>query len=146
MREKIPKPHLITTNDIFALFDVDKVKGRGNIKRIYKCSDKKALTRKIFLRYLHILMESLVEGGRTFILPTRQHMEMRWRTIPNRKFKLARSFGQYADVDVVASGFVHYELIMYYKHAGRTFTVPIRFHQSLKSRLVERVNSGYKYC
>ena len=142
----LPKPHVITTTEIFVKLDVDKVKGKGNIKRIYKCSDKKALSRKIFLRYLHVLMTAMCEGGRTFVFPSRIHMELRWRVMRDSTFRINRSLGRMIDIDIIASERKNYELILFHRSFGRVFITPVRLSQNFKDRVAEKINSGYKYC
>jgi len=138
--------HLTTINDLFDDFNVDKVHGKGNVKRKYKCSDKKALARKIFLRYLYNLMWKLTDGGATFVFPTRAHMEIRWRKLPDTTFKKARAAGYLGDVDILMSNFTYYEMVLYYKAGGYTFYKPIKLSDNFRQKLLEKVNSGYKYC
>lgn len=146
MSDKYVEKHLVTINDLFGDFDVDKVHGKGNIKRTYKCSDKKALARKIFLRYLFHLFDEMMEGGSTFVFPLRHHMELRWKRMSDVSFKKAIAAGALHDVDILMSGFACYELVMYYKIQGVPFFKPVKLSFNFRDKMVKKINTGYKYC
>ncbi len=139
-------PHLVTANDIFCNFNVDKLKGEGNIKRKYKCADKMTLVKKIFLRYLFLLMTDMVEGGKVFLFPNRKHMELRFRRIPDHYFKRARQAGTLMDVNILMTEFKFYELVLSYKIAGVLYERPIKLNKAFMNRIIEKANTGFKYC
>ncbi len=140
-------PHLITVVDLFCNFDVKKkLTGKGNIKRTYKCEDKNTLARKIFLRYLYIMFTDFLEGDKVFTLPTRKYMEIRMRRIPQAQFISARKVGNYADVDILASNQMCYEAVITYKVRGVLIDSMVKVSKQLRKIVVNKVNTGYKYC
>lgn len=143
---KYTAAHLVTVSDIFSNFNVDKLKGKGNIKRTYKCADKMELTHKIFLRYLYHLFDGYVEGGHTFVFPNRQVCELRWRRAPAPLIKRNRMAGRLQDVDLLMTNYQYYQPCIYYKRVGKTFMVPIKLSDNFTDRMTEKMNTGYKYC
>lgn len=140
-------PHLIRCNDLFWNFNMKKLTGKGNIKRVYKCQDKKALAKQIFLRYLYILFTDFLQGGKTFIFPGRNTMEMRMTRIPRDKFINARKAGKYLDVDVIMSQQLCYEPVLTYKKRdGMQKHSAIKLSNDFRQLLIDKVNTGYKYC
>jgi hypothetical protein len=139
-------PHIVTISDLFCNYDVRKLKGDGNIKRKYKCEDKKALAKKIFLRYLYILMCDMVEGGKTYIFPFKRHIELRFRILPDAQFKTALRKGAYEDLDALASNFKCYEMIMVYQQGLHYRQRLVKLSKNFIDRMVEKMNTGYKYC
>src|ERR1041385_8687903 len=105
-------PHIVTIGDLFCNFDVTTLTGKGNIKRKHKCADKKALVRKIFMRYMDILITDLIEGGKVFTFPTQAFTELRMARIPDIQFQRARQVGAYEDVDILISQRKCYELVL----------------------------------
>ncbi len=139
-------PHLITISDLFCNFDVTKLKGDGNIKRKYKCEDKKALAKKIFLRYLYILILDMIDGGKTFVFPYKKYLELRFRTIPTPQFKAALRAGAYEEVDVLKSNFKCYEMVMTYKWRVWRIERVVKLSHNFRQLIVDKINTGYKYC
>lgn len=139
-------PHLVTISDLFATYDVRKFKGDGNIKRKYKCEDKKALVKKIFLRYLYILMTDIIEGGKTFLFPSRQYLELQFRQIKTPALKNAIQQGAFSKVDIIACNFKFYEPMLVYKSKGHIIQRPIKLSANFVDRLIEKANTGYKYA
>lgn len=140
------QPHIMTINDVFCGYDITKLKGKGNIKRKYKCADKKALLRKIFLRYLYIMISDMLDGGKVFVMPSRHFAELKMKRIPDSQFKLARQAGKYSDIDILMSGQKCYEMVLIYKYRGMFREAPMKLSQNFKQQLVDKVNTGYKYC
>jgi len=146
MSQKYVEPHLTTINDLFNDFKVEKVRGEGNVKRKYKCSDKKALARKIFLRYLYHLMCGMMEGGTVFSFPMRATMELRWRRIPDYSFKKARAAGKLSEVDIVMTDRTCYELGLFYKLKNVQIFKPVKLSKNFYDMFITKVNTGFKYC
>lgn len=138
--------HLVASDDLFCNFDLTKLTGKGNIKRIYKCADKNTLAKQIFLRYLHILFTDFMQGGKVFILPNRSYMELRMRRIPHTQFINARKNGKYADVDIIMSQQLCYEPVLAYKVRGAFYETPVKVSSNFREILVEKVNTGFKFC
>lgn len=139
-------PHLIRNSDLFCNYDVKNLTGVGNIKRKYKCSDKKALVSRIFLRYLHILFSDMVEGGKIFAFPSPMRTKLQVARLKRQHFITARKRGAYTKVDVLASNFNCYELVMTYMSKGNMITIPVKMSNNYKERMVEKMNEGYVYC
>jgi hypothetical protein len=139
-------PHVVTISDLFCNFDVNKLKGDGNIKRKYKCEDKKALVKKIFLRYLYHLIYNMVEGGKTLILPSRKYVQLSFKPMKQAFFKRCLQKGYYQDVDILMSNFKFYELMVTYSFAGKYMTRPVKLSPNFVSQLINKVNTGYVYC
>lgn len=146
IKRRATLPHLITTNDLFCNFDMKKLTGEGNIKRAHHCADKKSLAKRILLQYLYVMFEDLVQGGKTFMLPSRRYGELKIRRIPDILFKRTRQKGYHQDIDVIQSGMVGYEPILVYKSYGRIVNTPVRLSAHFKEILLEKTNSGFKYC
>jgi len=138
--------HLIKNEDLFSTYDVKTLTGKGNIKRTYKCADKKELTRRIFLRYLHIMLTDLLQGGKTFIFPTKWYLELKMRRIPHQDFIKARKAGAFEDLDVLMSDRMHYEPILSYKRGGKPYAQVVKLSKNYLDIIIEKVNTGYKYC
>ena len=139
-------PHLITISDLFSNFDLDKLKGKGNIKKTYKCADKMALTKKIFIFYMRNLFEEFIKGGQVFIMPGPSLAKLQFRELKDSTLKTRRSKGLMNDVDLLVSGFKYYEPILVYPKAGRIWIRPIKLSENFNQQLKDKVNSGYKYC
>lgn len=139
-------PHLVTCNNLFCNYDMKKLTGKGNIKRTHKCADKNALAKQIFLRYLYLMFEDLVQGGKTIMLPSKKYFEIRMRRIPPAQFIKARQLGALSEVDILATGGCAYEPILVFRSYGRLINKPIRLSGYFKEIMLERMNSGYKYC
>jgi hypothetical protein len=139
-------PHLISANNLFCNFDMKKLTGKGNIKRTYKCADKTTLAKQIFLRYLYIMFADFLEGGKTFLFPSKKYMEIRMRRIPADQFVKARKAGAYRNVDVIASGQICYEPVLCFRQCGRTMQDPIKLSNEFRDLIAWKVNTGYKYC
>lgn len=142
----ITLPHLVTSGDIFSNFDSKKIKGKGNLKKIYKCKDKNYLARKIFSRYLHYLFSDMVEGGKVFMFPTKGYTALKVRQINSTQFKKARKAGAYKSVDILASNFKCYEICMNYKVGDYMFEVPVKMNKEFVDRMIEKMNEGYNYA
>ena len=138
-------PHIITISDLFCNFDVNKLKGKGNIKRTHKCEDKKALAKKIFLRYLFHLFTEMIKGGQAFLFPYKNYMELSIQIMPDHMFKRARQVGAYRDVDVLKSNFRHYEFMLRYKRYDRMRKCYVKLSNNFRRQMIEKVNEGYKY-
>ena len=139
-------PHLVTIDDLFCNFDYTKFKGEGNIKRKYKCADKKALVRKVFMRYMQILITDIIQGGKVFIFPTQRFMELRMRRLPMEQFIAARQSGAYAGVDILMSDRKCYELVVSYKYHNLPIEKCVKLSHNYRDMIVEKINTGYKYC
>lgn len=139
-------PHLVTIDDLFCNFDYTKFKGKGNIKRTYKCADKKALVRKVFMRYMQILVTDMLQGGKVFIFPTPKFMEMRMRRLSDRQFIAARQSGAYSEVDILISERKCYELVVSYKVSKLPVEKCVKLSHNYRDMIVEKINTGYKYC
>lgn len=139
--------HLVTVKDLFCNFDVkSKLTGKGNIKRTYKCEDKNTLARKIFLRYMEIMLRDFLQGGKVFVLPTKKYMELRMRKIPQSQFINARKVGNFKDVDILISNQTCYETVITYKIRGVIIDRMVRVSHPLRKIVVDKINTGYKYC
>ena len=141
-------PHLLSANDLFCNFDLDKVKGKGNIKRTYKCADKKKLTKKIFFRFLCLLFDDLILGNKIFVFPYKFYTCLRMRVIPRNVLANARKKGMLTNVDPLISNFQSYEPVITYKPYGalRWFNSPVVVSKNYKASIAEKVNTGFKYC
>lgn len=143
---KYRSPHLISCNNLFCNFDMTKLTGKGNIKRTYKCADKTALAKQIFLRYLHILFTDFLKGGKTFTFPGERYLELRMARIPRHQFIMARSRGAYQDVDIVMSEQGCYEPVLTYKIRGQLMERNVKLSHNFRQMIIDKVNTGYKYC
>lgn len=143
---KIQLPHLITISDLYVNYNVDKLRGDGNIKRKYKCEDKKALAKKIFLRYLYILMIDMIKGGTTFIMPSRQFLELRWKQMKNWSLQRAIQTGAFQELDILKSGRKFYEMVMSWKSRGLKYERKVKLSRNFEDMVIEKVNTEYKYC
>lgn len=141
----IQLPHIVTISDLFCNFDVGKLKGKGNIKRTYKCEDKKALAKKIFLRYMFHLFTELIKGGKVFLFPYKNYMELSIHIIPDSHFKRARQKGVYRDVDLLKSNFRHYEFMLRYTRYGRVERSYVKLSNNFRQQMIDKVNEGYNY-
>lgn len=138
--------HLVTNTDLFVGFDMKKLTGKGNIKRTYKCADKNALARQIFLRYLHIMFTDFLEGGKTFLFPSKKYLELRMRRIPRQQFIRARASGAYENVDIIASQQLCWEPVLCFRVRNKLIESPVKLSHNFRERVVEKINTGYKYC
>lgn len=138
--------HLVTNNDLFDCFDMKKLTGKGNIKRTYKCADKKSLAKQIFLRYLHIMFTDFLEGGKTFMFPAKKYLELRMRRIPRERYINARKAGHFQDVDILISQQLCWEPVLCYRIRGCLFEVPVKLSDNFRVQMIEKINTGYKYC
>lgn len=139
-------PHIITCNDLFCNFDMTKLTGQGNIKRAHKCADKRALAKQIFMRVMCLMIEDLIEGGNTFMLPSRKYFELRIRRIPKEGFQRLRQAGYMQEIDIVTTGGHAYEPVLVFKRYGQMITRPVRLSKNFREKLAEKMNSGYRYC
>ena len=142
----VQTPHLVTVTDLFCNFDSKKVHGKGNIKRRYKCADKRALIKKIFLRYLAILFTEFLQGGSTFVFPGPKHFELRFRLKRDDWFKKDLAAGKLAGVDPMMTGFKYYEPVMFYKVGERVYMREVKLSEKYRNMVMNKANTGYKYC
>jgi hypothetical protein len=138
--------HVITNKDLFCNFDVKKVKGKGNIKRIYKCEDKKQLTEKIFLRYFYMLILYMIEGNRTFVFPYKKFVSLHFRVVPERRIKLLLQDGYLKDIDFLASNFKMYELVIGYYFRNMVIHQYVKLSPNFLQLLHEKINTGHIYA
>lgn len=147
IRKDIPTPHLVTMGDLFDSFDVTKLKGEGNIRKIYKCCDKNALARKIFFRYLHTVFTRMCQGGVVFEWShVHTTMQIGWQRQPDKAFKNSLKWGNYKGVDVLASNFTNYELRLRFMSKGKLLRLPVVLSNNYRKIVIDKINSGYKYC
>lgn len=139
-------PHIVTVNDLFCNFKVDKLKGKGNIKRTYKCEDKKALANKIFLSYLSNLFTEFLEGGQMFSFPGKYPLHLRFRVMKDSTLKLRRQNGTLNGLDLIMSNFKFYEPVVMFPFKGGHCIRPVRLSAEFRQQIIDKVNTGYKYC
>lgn len=139
-------PHVVTCNDLFCNFDMKKLTGKGNIKRAHKCADKNALAKRIFLKFMYIMFEDMVQGGKSFVLPSQRYFELRIRRIPHADFVRLRQRGILEEVDIIHTGGMAYEPVLVFRKYGRLVARKVRLSQHFRDIMVEKMNSGYKYC
>jgi hypothetical protein len=136
----------MTCNDLFCNFDPQKLTGKGNIKRTYKCADKHSLAKQIFMRVMYVMIQDLIEGGNTFMLPSRRYFELRMRRIPKDGFARMRQAGYMQEIDVVSTGGHAYEPVLVFKRYGQMITRPVKLSKNFREMLAEKMNTGYRYC
>lgn len=139
-------PHIVTVNDLFCNFDINKLKGKGNIKRTYKCADKKSLMKKIFLTYLAKMFDKFLEGGQVFQFPGHNRCTLQFRRMKDSTLKKQRASGYLNDLDLLMSRFSHYEPVVQYRVGGLLFIKPVKLSKNYKQQIIDKVNTGYKYC
>ena len=139
-------PHLATCNDLFCNYDVTKLTGQGNIKRNHRCADKKELCKRIFLRYLHILFADFVMGGKTFLLPSKRHCEIRFQRMRLASIKHNIANGVLDNLDLLASDRQFYEIVFTIKRGKRFMNKPLHISHHLRDKIIEKASTGYKYC
>lgn len=139
-------PHIATILDLFYNYDVTRLTGKGNIKRTYKCQDKAKLVRQVFLRFMEIMFDDFIEGGKVFTLPCKRYSEFRFKEIDQHIFKASRKLGVYKDVDILMTRGRHYQIVMNHKGRGEFQTCQVALCKPLTARIIEKVNNGHKYC
>lgn len=139
---KVWTSNLVTVEDIFDGYDLTLVTGNGNIKRIYKCADKSILVKKIFVKYINILLENLIENNTAFLFPTRTFFVMQIRRIPDSQFKKARQAGAYRDVDILKSNFRGYEFCTKYSLKGNRKEDVVKVGKKHLTKLIDKTNEG----
>ena len=139
--------HLITTPDLFCNFDVKKLKGKGNIKRIYRCRDKKHLAENIFLRYLYMLMLYMIEqGDKTFIFPHKRFMSLHFRVVPQQRIKDNLKVGKLTDIDMLQSNFKSYEMVVSYYYKGLIIHQYVKLSANFLQLLHKKISEGFIYA
>lgn len=137
--------HTVSTVDLFNNFNVDKLKGIGNIKKKYKSGCKKFLAAKIFLRFIEMMLEDFVEGD-IFYLPTSNLATFSFKPIKNKDFTRAYKSGKFGELDFLISNFTIYVPIFRYFYRKSFHTRNIVLSKQYKERMLEKTNTGYKYC
>jgi len=139
--------HTYSAVELYKTFDLDKLKGKGKIARLYKCRDKKALAQKIFLRYLYLLLLDMINGDKIFYFPSKHLSCIRMAKVSGEKFKELRRKGFFKDVDFLKSDFSGYYLVMdYFTSTGKKLTKYIAVNKELRDIITAKTNQGYKYC
>lgn len=138
--------HLVTTEDLFENFDMTELTGKGNLKRTYKCADKKTLAKKIFLRFFQIMIDDMLKGGVQFVFPERQYFALQFKRLVGDQFKKVRKAGGFKDVDFLTSSFTGYMLNATYLKGTRQIYDTVRLSDGLTQKITEKTNEGYKYC
>ncbi len=134
---------------MFKVFDLKKIKakGKGKIARIYKCRDKRALAQKIFLRYLYLLLNDLIGGGKMFHFPSKHMCCIKMIKIEGEEFKKFRKRGFFRKVDFLISNFSGYFLAMeYINRVGRKKTKHIVLSKNMADEILRKTNEGFRYC
>ncbi len=139
-------PYLMNISDLFCNFNLDKLKGKGNIKRKYKCADKTALMKRIFLHYMKLLIEDMILGHKVFIFPTKKHMELVFKEIRPEALKKYLQGGSYPGLDILMSNRKCYELYITYHRRGIHFGQPLKLSENFRTKIIDKINTGFKYC
>ncbi len=139
--------HTYSTVDLFRMFRVEKLKGKGKIARTYKLCNKKALAQKIFLRFLYLLLEDLTDGKHIFYFSSAKTAAIRVRKISGEEFKKMRRKGYFKDVDFLVSNFSAYILVMdYFTKGNRKMSKSVIISKQFKDKMIQKTNQGYIYC
>jgi len=143
----LKKDHTYSCVELFKTYNVDNLKGNGKIARKYKCSDKRSLAQKIFLRYLYMLIDDLTDGKFIFYFSAKKLSSIRMVRISGDKFKELRKKGIFRDVDFLISNFSGYFLAMdYYNTKGTRITKHIALSKQFKDKITKLTNEGFRYC
>ena len=151
MNENRVLNHVIRTPDLFCNFDLNKLKGnsprgQNNIKKFYKCADKRSLAERIFTRYLHMLLLHLIEGDRTFVFPYRYYADLHFRVVPEERIKRNLEVGCLQDIDFLQSNFKYYELVMSWKVGERMTHEYVKLSKNFTQLIHDKINTGFVYA
>lgn len=143
---KAPRRHLFSINDLFCTFDLTRLKGKGNIKKKFNVGNKRELLNKIFLRYLYIMFSDLVQGGKIFTFPSKKTTLLSFRRMTKERLINARKSGAFEDLDLLISDFTYYEMVLTYYVGSRVTKRPVKLSNNFRDIILNKVNTGYKYC
>lgn len=136
---------LYTVNDLFANFDVEKIKGQGNLARQYKFKDKKHLATKIFTTAFKMAMDDVIDGDVEIRISEKYDAFITMESVDRADIKKTLRHGNYADVDLLQSNFKLWRPMMVDKTNAANIKIQICVDESRKERITEKTNQGYSY-
>lgn len=138
--------HCCNASDIFAKFDIKKIKTHFSIlKKHYKTREKKEMAVKVFLYALYLILLDIIENNVTFVFPTARQAYIQMEAISGEGFKKLRKAGGFKDVDFIESNFTGYRLQLSYKVSKGIRSKPIYVNAELKNKITEKTNEGMRY-
>jgi len=135
------KQHIITAKDIFAYYDVTKLKGDGNLRMIYGRKDKRDLVISIFNVYIAEMFDVFVEGGIVFNFPDQKTSKMAFYEVPRDIIRKSRQAGKLQMLDPVASGFTGIKTLIKLPSNKAIFDVNVVLSKNYQETIYKKLNT-----
>ena len=136
--------HTISAVDLFNNYKIEKLKGIGNIKKIYKSGCKKLLTAKIFMRFIALMLDDYMNGDMIH-LPTKNVAYFGFKKETGSIFTKSYNSGKFEGLDYLMSNFSLYLPIFRYFYKGKIRSKTIKVCDKHKKQMIDRTNQGFKY-
>lgn len=143
LKNKYSFAHYLWISDIFPKkWDYKYIKGSENFIKKNRCNSKAQLARKIFFKFLRMVLDDMIDNKVCFVFPTRVSSWMRVEEMEDKWAKKCRQRGVYQNVDLLKTDFKLCHVV--YKMKDRPKR-NVRIHHDDYERIVDKMNQGEKY-
>ena len=154
--DHIPTGHCMTIEDIFHpkanyrwLKPDPTYWNKGSGQRLCKVNgsnSNRGLFKKIFKYFLKLVIEHVIDTGDVFRFPVRNRvMQLMVERIPDDVLKKLKARGFYEELNLIASNFKMYHLVLRTERRYFITRKIIRLPYKYKMRLINHINNGKVY-
>lgn len=144
--------YAVNPSELFIYFDPKKLGlSRVDCRKILSSNSRKDGAAIIFNKIWKIFIEDMVENDSKIIFDVRKNWEMSVEinmSTPEEFKYYRKNSNKWEDIDFLQSNFQGYYIIfkLINKKTKTFFSLPCYVDNKLKKRIIEKINSGFKYC
>lgn len=137
----------LTSSHIFSKenYDYTKITSTKPLKPTYGAEDRMRLCRKIFMDFLELLINHLIDTGDKFRMPTENESYIYIEKKPEWETKQIMQNGAYGDLDLFECDFTLYHPVLTFMKGRKKFVKPIAITKKTYRKLYNKTCEGKRY-